>query len=135
MCKGRIPAYLGSSFAFIAPVTMVLKQHPENGYSMALGAFIITGLVFCFVALIIKFAGTGWINVVFPPAVMGAIVALMVWSLYPWPPDGRSDHPDILQISNWAVPQARPIVFIHGHTSSHCHCHRRSIRSPKIVHF
>lgn len=83
MCKGKIPAYLGSSFAFIAPVTSVLKTHPENGYSMALGAFIITGLVFCLVALIIKYAGTGWINVVFPPAVMGAIVALIGLELVP----------------------------------------------------
>lgn len=111
MCKGKIPAYLGSSFAFIAPVTMVLKQHPENGYSMALGAFIITGLVFCFVALIIKFAGTGWINVVFPPAVMGAIVALIGLELVPVAA-GMAGliNPDILKYPNWA-PQAKPIIL------------------------
>ncbi|MNP02030.1 Uracil permease [compost metagenome] len=83
ICKGKIPAYLGSSFAFIAPVSLVLDKHSENGYSLALGAFIITGVIFCFVALIVKLVGTGWIDVVFPPAVMGAIVATIGLELVP----------------------------------------------------
>jgi uracil permease len=83
ICKGKIPAYLGSSFAFIAPVTAVLTDHPDNGYSLALGAFIVTGVIFCIVALIVKLAGTGWIDVVFPPAVMGAIVATIGLELVP----------------------------------------------------
>lgn len=46
ICRGKIPAYLGSSFAFIAPVTLVLTKYgfDENGYSLALGAFIVTVL-------------------------------------------------------------------------------------------
>lgn len=85
ICKGKIPAYLGSSFAFIAPVQAVLLSHEQtgNGYALALGAFIITGLVFIVVGLLIKYAGTGWINVVFPPAAMGAIVALIGLELIP----------------------------------------------------
>ncbi|KQY82533.1 uracil transporter [Paenibacillus sp. Root52] len=111
MCKGKIPAYLGSSFAFIAPVQSVLLTHPGNGYSMALGAFIITGIVFCIVALIIKYAGTGWINVVFPPAAMGAIVALIGLELIPVAA-GMAGliNPEPLKNPNW-VPQAKPIIL------------------------
>lgn len=83
ICKGKIPAYLGSSFAFISPVTMVLTNHPGNGYALALGAFIVTGLIFAAVGLIIKYAGSGWIDVVFPPAAMGAIVAIIGLELVP----------------------------------------------------
>ncbi|AJS57544.1 uracil permease [Paenibacillus sp. IHBB 10380] len=83
ICKGKIPAYLGSSFAFIAPVLAVIKSHPDQGYSLALGAFIITGIIFCIVALIVKLAGTGWIDVVFPPAIMGAVVATIGLELVP----------------------------------------------------
>ncbi|OMF26429.1 uracil permease [Paenibacillus sp. FSL H8-0259] len=86
ICRGKIPAYLGSSFAFISPVLMVLAKHTddhEHGYSLALGAFIVTGVIFILVALIVRYAGTGWINVVFPPAVMGAIVATIGLELVP----------------------------------------------------
>lgn len=85
ICKGKIPAYLGSSFAFIAPVMAVLTHHKDagNGYSLALGAFIVTGVVFILVGLLVKYAGTKWIDVVFPPAAMGAIVALIGLELIP----------------------------------------------------
>ncbi|WP_068784623.1 uracil permease [Paenibacillus phocaensis] len=83
ICKGKIPAYLGSSFAFIAPVQAVIISHPGNGYAMALGAFIVTGVIFVLIALLIKYAGTNWIDIVFPPAAMGAIVALIGLELIP----------------------------------------------------
>lgn len=73
ICQGKIPAYLGSSFAFISPVLLLLPL----GYEVALGGFIACGVLFCLVALIIKVAGNGWINVVFPPAAMGAIVSVI----------------------------------------------------------
>lgn len=78
--KGKIPAYLGSSFAFISPVTIVLGT---KGYSAALGGFIVVGIIFIIVALIIKAAGTGWLDVIFPPAAMGAIVAVIGLELVP----------------------------------------------------
>ncbi|MEK4512407.1 uracil permease [Paenibacillus sp. FSL K6-2524] len=85
VCKGKIPAYLGSSFAFISPVSVVLANHASsgNGYALALGAFIVTGIVFILVGLLIKYVGTSWIDVVFPPAAMGAIVALIGLELIP----------------------------------------------------
>lgn len=76
MTKGKSPAYLGSSFAFLSP-TFLLLANPELGYQYALGGFVVTGLIFCAVALIIKVVGTAWIDVLLPPAAMGPIVALI----------------------------------------------------------
>ncbi|WP_066174366.1 uracil permease [Bacillus marinisedimentorum] len=80
ICQWKIPAYLGSSFAFISPVFVVLSSHD---YSYALGGFIIVGLIFVLVSFLVKIAGTGWIDVVFPPAAMGAIVAVIGLELVP----------------------------------------------------
>jgi len=111
ICRGKIPAYLGSSFAFISPVLAVLADHAddhEKGFSLALGAFIVTGVIFVLVALIIRYAGTGWIDVVFPPAVMGAIVATIGLELVPVAarmagliaPEGVTDwKPDVSMIT------------------------------------
>lgn len=80
ICKGKIPAYLGSSFAFISPVFAVLSQF---NYEAALGGFIAVGLVFVVVGLIVKAVGTSWIDFIFPPAAMGAIVAVIGLELMP----------------------------------------------------
>ncbi|MCG7410336.1 uracil permease [Paenibacillus sp. ACRRX] len=82
LCRGLIPAYLGSSFAFISPVLVVLAGKTDN-YPQALGAFIICGVVFILVALIVKWAGTRWLDALFPPAAMGAIVAVIGLELVP----------------------------------------------------
>lgn len=82
--KGQIPAYLGSSFAFISPVLVVLdKYNGDEGFSYALGGFLMVGVVLTVVGIIVKFAGTGWIDVIFPPAAMGAIVAVIGLELVP----------------------------------------------------
>lgn len=82
--KGKAPAFLGSSFAFLAPVFVIIgdKTFSKGGltealYSKALGGFIVAGVLFCLVAGIIKLFGTDWINIVLPPAAMGPIVALI----------------------------------------------------------
>ncbi len=80
ICKRRIPAYLGSSFAFISPVMVVLSKY---GYGDALGGFVVAGLIFTLVSLIVGAAGTKWIDVVFPPAAMGAIVSVIGLELVP----------------------------------------------------
>lgn len=81
ICKGKIPAYLGSSFAFISPVFMVLSK--GYGYGAAMGGFIVTGIIFTIVGLIIKAVGTKWLDIIFPPAAMGAIVAVIGLELAP----------------------------------------------------
>jgi len=88
--KGKAPAFLGSSFAFLMPAGIVIGNmafnpaktlsggmFSEQGYSEALGGFVVVGAVFCIVALIIKFFGIKWINIALPPAAMGPVVALI----------------------------------------------------------
>jgi uracil permease len=83
MVKGRIPAYLGSSFAFIAPVFAVMARPELGGYPAAQGGFIAFGLFFVIVSQVVRVAGTRWIDVIFPPAAMGAIVAIIGLELAP----------------------------------------------------
>ena len=79
--QGKIPAYLGSSFAFIAPVSSVLAA--GLGFEAAKGAFIVFGLSFVILSLIVKYVGIKWIDLLFPPAAMGAIVAVIGLELAP----------------------------------------------------
>lgn len=72
--KGRAPAYLGSSFAFLGPAGLVIAKF---GYPYALGGFVAIGIGGMIVALIIGKFGTDWIDVVLPPAAMGPVVALI----------------------------------------------------------
>ena len=72
--KGRAPAYLGSSFAFLAPAGIVISKW---GYDYALGCFVAVGFCGCILALIIYKFGSEWINMVLPPAAMGPVVALI----------------------------------------------------------
>ena len=83
IAKGKIPAYLGSSFAFIAPVFAVLAVPGLGGYAAAQGGFIAFGLFFILVSYIIRVAGIVWLDVIFPPAAMGAIVAIIGLELAP----------------------------------------------------
>lgn len=72
--KGKAPAYLGSSFAFLAPAGIVIS---EMGYPYALGGFVAVGFCGCILAMIIYKFGSDWIDVVLPPAAMGPVVALI----------------------------------------------------------
>ena len=83
VCRGKVPAYLGSSFAFISPVFAVLASPALGGYAAAQGGFIAFGLFFILVSQIVRVAGTRWLDVVFPPAAMGAIVAVIGLELAP----------------------------------------------------
>lgn len=72
--KGQAPAYLGSSFAFLAPAGIVIA---EMGYEYALGGFVAVGFCGCVLSFIIYKCGTNWIDIVLPPAAMGPVVALI----------------------------------------------------------
>ncbi len=82
ICKWLLPAYLGSSFAFISPVLAVCST-PGMTYGDAQGGFIVFGLSFMVLALIVDKVGTKWIDILFPPAAMGAIVAIIGLELAP----------------------------------------------------
>ncbi len=81
LTKGRIPSFLGSSFAFIAPIAAVAGV--TNGVAdpakvpYALGGLVVAGLVYVVVAAIIKAFGTGWLYRVLPPALVGAVVIII----------------------------------------------------------
>jgi len=79
LCKGKAPAFLGSSFAFLAPTAVVISSSTDvhANFSKALGGFVLCGLIFAITALIIGKVGTRWLDVVLPPATMGPIVALI----------------------------------------------------------
>jgi uracil permease len=102
ICKGRIPAYLGSSFAFISPVTYVLFEKGA-GYAEVLGGFVAVGLIFIAVALLIGKVGTRWLDVVFPPAAMGAIVAVI----------GLELIPTAARMAGWIAPEGADVSWAH----------------------
>lgn len=77
---GRIPSYLGSSFALIAPI-LAVSQTLGPGYAQ--GGIIATGATLALIGVIVHFAGARWIDAVMPPIVTGAIVALIGFNLAP----------------------------------------------------
>ncbi|WP_237189531.1 uracil-xanthine permease family protein [Rothia nasimurium] len=77
---GRVPSYLGSSFAFIAPLAAATNQYGPGG---ALGGIVMAGVSLFIVGLIVQVAGTGWLTKLMPPVVTGSIVALIGFNLAP----------------------------------------------------
>ncbi|MFA1501907.1 uracil-xanthine permease family protein [Corynebacterium diphtheriae] len=77
--RNRLPSYLGSSFGFIAP----LMASQGEGIGVQLGGVVATGLALILVGFIVKSAGRKVIDLVMPPAVTGAIVALIGLNLAP----------------------------------------------------
>ncbi|SFN75751.1 uracil-xanthine permease family protein [Mycetocola miduiensis] len=78
--KNRLPSYLGSSFAFIAPITVATTA---EGMGSALFGIVIVGILLALVGLLVQVTGIGWINALMPPVVAGAIVALIGFNLGP----------------------------------------------------
>ncbi len=81
--RNKIPSFLGSSFAFIAPIIAVgggalngVALHPDR-IPFALGGLIAAGVVYMIVAGIVKLFGTGWLNRILPPALVGAVVIVI----------------------------------------------------------
>ncbi|MET1902817.1 solute carrier family 23 protein [Enterococcus faecalis] len=72
--KGKIPAYLGSSFAFIAAMQMLMKS---DGYQAIAQGAMTTGLVYLIVSLIIKKIGSDWLDKILPPIVVGPVVMVI----------------------------------------------------------
>ncbi len=76
--RNRVPSYLGSSFAFIAPIQASMGDH---GMGAALFGIMVTGLLLAAVGLLVNATGTRWIDLLMPPVVTGAIVALIGFNL------------------------------------------------------
>ena len=78
--KGKVPAYLGSSFAFIAPIIAASKVYGPEG---AMTGMIAAGVIYMIVFGIIAVVGLKWINVVLPSIVVGPVVMIIGLSLTP----------------------------------------------------
>jgi uracil-xanthine permease len=77
----KLPSYLGSSFGFIAPIAAVASAH--KGIAVASFGIMMTGLLLGLVGLLVHFAGAKWIDIIMPPVVNGAIVAIIGFNLAP----------------------------------------------------
>ncbi|MQW76754.1 nitrate reductase [Nocardioides sp. dk4132] len=76
--RNRLPSYLGSSFAFIAPIGAAMGDH---GMGAALFGILVTGVLLAVVGAVVAATGTRWIDILMPPVVTGAIVALIGFNL------------------------------------------------------
>jgi uracil-xanthine permease len=76
----RLPSYLGSSFAFIAPIA---AAKAGGGMGEAVGGVLVAGIALAVVGLIVQISGTRWIDATMPPVVTGTIVALIGFNLAP----------------------------------------------------
>jgi uracil permease len=76
----KVPAFLGSSFAFIPALIGVSGAY---GMPYALGGAFVAGLFYCLVGLIIRFAGTRWLDKALPPVVIGSVIVVIGLNLAP----------------------------------------------------
>ena len=105
---GRVPSYLGSSFAFIGPVlvaTAAAAGAPNPNIGVALGGIIAAGAVYTVIGIIVAVAGYAWVERLMPPAVTGAIVAAIGLVLAPIAINGASsiapDNPAGSAFARW----------------------------------
>ena len=93
---GKVPSYLGSSFAFIG-VVIAATGYAGGGANanlpVALGGIIVCGLVYVLIGLVVMASGTGWIERLMPPVVTGAVVAIIGLNLAPIAVKGASATP------------------------------------------
>ncbi|MDY6010346.1 MAG: solute carrier family 23 protein [Duodenibacillus sp.] len=84
---GRVPSYLGSSFAFIGVVIAATGYAAGSGanasISTALGGIIVCGLIYAVIGIIVMFTGVKWVEKLMPPVVTGAVVAVIGLNLAP----------------------------------------------------
>ncbi|XAH23864.1 solute carrier family 23 protein [Xylophilus sp. GW821-FHT01B05] len=80
LTRGRVPSYLGSSFAFIGVViaaTGYAGQGPNPNLAVALGGIVACGAIYGLIGVLVQAVGTGWIERFMPPVVTGAVVAVI----------------------------------------------------------
>ncbi|MBE6495024.1 MAG: uracil-xanthine permease [Methanobrevibacter thaueri] len=78
--RNRSPVYLGSSFAFIAPM---VAGYAIGGTGSVFTALMIVGIVYVIISMIIRMTGPGWINRLLPPVVVGPMIMVIGLSLAP----------------------------------------------------
>ena len=78
--QAKIPAYLGSSFAFITPIITGLSTHSLGDMLVAL---FMSGVMYIIIGILIKISGTGWLMHLLPPVVVGPVIMVIGLSLAP----------------------------------------------------
>jgi uracil-xanthine permease len=96
LVRNKVPSYLGSSFAFIAPV---VAAQARGGIPAALGGIVAAGLLFFLVGLLVERRGSQLIERLMPPVVTGAIVALIGLNLAPVARDNFVKQPAVAGIT------------------------------------
>ena len=77
---GRVPSYLGSSFAFIGVVIAATGyggSGPNPNLAVALGGIVACGVLYTLIGLVVSASGSGWVEKLMPPVVTGAVVAVI----------------------------------------------------------
>jgi len=97
--RNRLPSYLGSSFAFIAP----LSASQQYGIGAQAGSILVTGLCLIVIGFIVKAAGRKVVDAVMPPAVTGAIVALIGLNLAPTAASNFQTQPAVAAVTLVAI--------------------------------
>lgn len=90
LTANRVPSYLGSSFAFLAPIAAAQNEYGPGG---ALGGIVMAGLTLFAIGVAVQVLGYRWIQALMPPIVTGAIVALIGLNLAPAAKDNFSAAP------------------------------------------
>ena len=81
LTRSKVPAYLGSSFAFIASLTVFVKN--QHNLTSAMTGVLSVGLAYVLIYFILRVFGTKWINKLIPPVVAGSVVSIIGLSLTP----------------------------------------------------
>lgn len=79
--KGKVPIYLGSSFAYIGSIIAAVSS--TGGVESAYTGLMVVGLIYLIVSIIITFTGSGWIRKLLPPVVVGPMIMIIGLSLAP----------------------------------------------------
>lgn len=111
--KGKAPAYLGSSFAFIAPSLLIIND-TNYGYPYALGGFVVIGIVGCIFSGIVKKYGIKFIDILLPPVAMGSVVSLIGFELASVTIQGGKIGADLTNFESRVVFFVTLVVAIFG---------------------
>ncbi len=106
LTRNRLPSYLGSSFAFLAPITALnggnALETPEQ-ITQALVGVLVVGLLLAGVGFLVQAVGSGWIDKLMPPVVAGSIVALIGFNLAPAAWNNFTLQPELASVTLIAV--------------------------------
>ena len=119
MTGGKVPSYLGSSFAFIGVVAAATAHATGSGANpnlpIALGGIIACGVVYALIGFLVMAIGTNWIERLMPPVVTGAVVMIIGLNLAPVTVTGVAGKPFELVMTLMTVLCMSMIaVFVNG---------------------